>query len=175
VLPSISASSRSKAVGRTQVIRNSVIAAVVGATCGAAAGLWSIRSWPPHVAAAVQTPRESAVVASSPAKPVSVDQDATVPIPPKPQTTPPPPLRTGDDRNVLQRARQLAQRPDVRALLELREGFVRRAVERGETESAATRGQIDELDRSLAEARTLQLKLDRQALRGSTAAASNLP
>jgi hypothetical protein len=147
-------------VSRTRLIRNAVIAAIVGATCGAAVGLWSIRSWPPQVTAAVQTPPVSAVVASSPAKPAS-DHDATVPILPKAQATPPqPPLKAGDDLSVLQRARALAQRPDVRALLELRESIVRRAAEGGETESAATRGQLDDLDRSLAEARTLQLKLD---------------
>jgi hypothetical protein len=163
-------------VSRTRFIRNAVIAAIVGATGGAAAGLWSIRSWPPHVTAAVPTNYESAVVASLPAKPATLDQDAKAPIPPNTQAAPPQPsLIAGDGRNVLQRARALAQRPDVRALLELREGIARRAAERGETESAATKGQLDELDRFLAEARTLQLKLDRQALRTHTAAASTLP
>ena len=161
------------------MIRNAVIAAIVGAACGAAAGLWSIHSWPPHVTAAVPTPRERAAVASLPAKPASLDQDKSVPIPPNTQAAPPQPppptLTAGDGRNVLQHARALAQRPDVRALLELREGIARLAAERGETESRATKGQLDQLDRYLTEARTLRLKLDRQALRASSAAASPLP
>ena len=161
---------------RARFIRNAVIAAIVGTTCGAVAGLWSIRSWPPLVTAAGQTGRDSTVVASSLARPASMDQDAKMPIPPEAQTSSPqPPLRLGDELNVLQRARALAQRPDVRALLELREGMARRAAERGETESAATKGQLDDLDRYLTEARTLRLKLDRQALRAFTAAASRLP
>jgi hypothetical protein len=173
VPPSISQATRSKAVSRTRIIRNAVIAAIVGTTCGAAAGLWSIRSWPPQVTAAVQSPRENAAVASSPA---SLDRDESVPTPPKPEATPAqPPLRSGDEGNVLQRARELAQRPDVRALLELREGIVQRAAERGETKSAATKAQLDELDRCLLEARTLWLKLDREAFRASTTAASKLP
>jgi hypothetical protein len=166
-------------VSRTRVIRNAVIAAIVGATCGAAAGLWSIRSWPPQVTASVPTPRERTAVASVPAKPATLSQDAKALIPPIPQATPPqppqPPSKGGDGRNILQRARALAQRPDVRALLDLRAGMVLRAAERGETESPATRGQLDELDRYLTEARTLQLKLDRQALRASTTATSALP
>jgi hypothetical protein len=165
-------------VSRSRFIRNAVIAAIVGATCGAAAGLWSIHSWPPHVTAAVPAPRERVAVTSLPAKPASLNQDKSVPIPPNTQATPPQPpptLTAGDGRNVLQQARALAQRPDVRALLELREGIARLAAERGETESRATKGQLDQLDRYLTEARTLRLKLDRQALRASSAAASPLP
>jgi len=105
-----------------------------------------------------------------------MDQDAKLPLLPKAQVTPPQlPSSAGADRDVLPRARALAQRPDVRALLELREGIVRRAAERGETESASTKDQLDDLDRYLTEARTLQLKLDAQALRASTATASTLP
>ncbi len=160
------------------MIRNAVIAAIVGATCGATAGLWSIHSWPPQVTAVVPAPREHAV-SSSPAQPASLAHDAPAQTPPSTRAMPPEPsqpaLTAGDGRNVLERTRALAHRPDVRALLEVRESIARRAAERGETQSPAFKAQLAEVDRHLAEARTLQLKLDRQALRASTAATSTLP
>jgi hypothetical protein len=77
-----------------------------------------------------------------------------------------------DDEHVLQRARALAQRPDVNALLALRDGVSRRAEERGEKESAATKRLLDGLDRFLAEARQLRLKLDREEFQKSAATPS---
>jgi hypothetical protein len=74
-----------------------------------------------------------------------------------------------DDEHVKQRARSLAQRPDVNALLALRNGVSRRAEERGEKESAATKRLLDELDRYLTDARQLRLKLDREEFQKSTA------
>ena len=67
------------------------------------------------------------------------------------------------------RARALAQRPDVKALVALRESVVRRAAERGETGSAASKQQLDELDRYLEEARRLRLKLDAEEFRHAEA------
>ena len=72
----------------------------------------------------------------------------------------------------LERARALAQRPDVRGLVALRDSFVRRAEERGEAESGASKQQLEELDRYLAEARALRLKLDAEEFRKATAAAN---
>lgn len=74
-----------------------------------------------------------------------------------------------DDEHVLQRARALARRPDVNALLALRDGVNRRAEERGEKGSAATKRLLDELDRYLTEARQLRLKLDREEFQKSAA------
>ena len=60
----------------------------------------------------------------------------------------------------MQRARTLARRPDVTALMALRDDVVRRAAERGTANSPAVKGELHELDQRLNEARTLQLKLD---------------
>jgi hypothetical protein len=90
-------------------------------------------------------------------------------IAPAPQPTP---VRTNaaapsadDDALVLQRARMLAQRPDVTALMALRADVVRRATERGIAGSSSVKGELDEIDLRLNEARTLQLKLDAEEFR----------
>jgi hypothetical protein len=70
-----------------------------------------------------------------------------------------------DEAHVLQRARTLASRPDVTALMALREDVVRRATERGIAGSSSVKGELDELDLRLNEARTLQLKLDAEEFR----------
>jgi hypothetical protein len=70
-----------------------------------------------------------------------------------------------DDAQVLQRARALARRPDVAALIALRESVARRAAERGRADAPSIRSELDELDQRLNEARTLQLKLDAEELR----------
>jgi hypothetical protein len=70
-----------------------------------------------------------------------------------------------NDDDVMERARALARRPDVTALLALREGVVRRAAERGLADSPSVKGQLDELDQRLEEARLLRLKLDAEELR----------
>jgi hypothetical protein len=75
-----------------------------------------------------------------------------------------------DSQKVVQRARALAQVPDVYALVALRESIGRRADERGEPESPATQELIREIERYLAEARRLRLKLDGEALRRDQAA-----
>jgi len=82
-----------------------------------------------------------------------------------------PPFRAAREEIVdpLQRARALAQRPDVKALVALRDSFVRRAEERGEAESEASKQQLEELDRYLAEARALRLKLDAEEFRKASA------
>jgi hypothetical protein len=70
-----------------------------------------------------------------------------------------------DEADVLQRARTLARRPDVAALLALREDVVRRAKARGIADSLPVKGKLDELDLRLNEARTLQLKIDADEFR----------
>jgi hypothetical protein len=65
----------------------------------------------------------------------------------------------------LQRARTLAHRPDVAALIALRDDIVRRATERGIAGSSSIKGELDEIDLRLNEARILQLKLDAEELR----------
>jgi hypothetical protein len=166
-----------------------MIAAIVGSIGGAAAGLWSVRRRTPTSAPAAQKPAASVVAGSPSASPAANAPSATleprvtqsvdaavqpVPVPTKDvagampaEISPAKPAAVGslsdgdDDEHVLQRARALAQRPDVNALLALRDGASRRAAERGEKESAATRRLLDDLDRYLTEARQLRLKLDR--------------
>src|SRR5262245_16023626 len=172
------------------VVRHVVLAALVGSTCGAAAGLWSVgqRS---KVAPVVQTPASGGVtgtpsisqdqksasgstmrpdpqaVASTvqtippAAKPAAAEPSATHPS----GSVPSSPSTGVDNQDVMARARSLAQRPDVKALVALRESVVRRAAERGETGSASSKQQLDELDRYLEEARLLRLKLDAQEFR----------
>ena len=149
--------------------RQVVIAAIVGTAGGAAAGMWSVRQRA-AVAPAVQTPsatpslgQHDAQTAAAPAPSVpvvekSVATGGTATEASAPAPTPPP--AGVEDTDVLQRAKALAQRGDVRALVALRESVARRAAEAGETESVATKQQLDELDRCLEEARLLRLKLD---------------
>ena len=60
-----------------------------------------------------------------------------------------------DSQKVVQRARALAEVPDVFALVALRESISRRAADRGEQESPATQELIREIERHLAQARRL--------------------
>ena len=75
------------------------------------------------------------------------------------------PPSADDGAQVLQRARTLARRPDVTALMALRDDVVRRATERGIAGASSTKGELDEIDLRLNEARMLQLKLDAEELR----------
>jgi hypothetical protein len=65
----------------------------------------------------------------------------------------------------LARARSLADRADVKGLMALRDAVVRRAQASGEQQSPAVKQQLDQLDRYLADARALRLRLDAQELR----------
>jgi len=62
-------------------------------------------------------------------------------------------------------ARELAQRPDVNALVALRAGLVRVAAEAGRKDDPAILRQLEAIDRYLSEARALRLRLDAAALR----------
>jgi hypothetical protein len=158
------------------LLPKAVIAALVGIVAGGTAGVWSLR----HPAASVN----AAAPAVSAATPVATPSAATLttdagagPSPstslptrvaPAPQPTRAPANAAApsvdDKADVLERARTLARRPDVTALMALREDVVLRARERG-IAGSAVKGQLDELDRRLNEARTLQLKLDAEEFR----------
>jgi len=94
---------------------------------------------------------------------------ATEPTGARAAATPP----SADDDTVLQRARTLARRPDVTALMALRDDVVRRATERGRAGSSSIKGELDEIDLRLNEARLLQLKRDAEELRKAVPLHSN--
>ena len=75
-----------------------------------------------------------------------------------------------DSLDVRQQARAFAEVPDVYALVALREGIIRGAEERLEQDSPRTQELLREMDRYLAKARQLRLKLDGEALRRGQAA-----
>jgi len=171
-------------------IPKAAIAAVVGSAMGAGAALWSLNrpaatagvAAPPArtttAAAPVEPPRSPAVdtgvstppAQSSPLSPAApatnaeTDRATVSPTPEaaslKPAASPPPPAAPGDSTEVLSRARALARRPDVTALIALRESVLRRATERGDADSLAVKSELAELDQYLNDARTLRLKLD---------------
>ena len=174
---------------RSHLIRNATIAVLVGSTAGAAAGFWSVRDRTTSVAASPMSTGGDvgASPASSPTDPASgqVGRDLTardglsdsIAVATKgvvSSTAPATVAHSGstqnDSQKVVQRARALAEVPDVYALVALRESISRRADERGEQESPATQELIREIDRCLAEARRLRLKLDGEALRRDQAA-----
>jgi hypothetical protein len=158
-----------------------VIATLVGSTCGAVAGYWSLPADMPHDPPAVAASAPAARVAPPPAAPIAppagpvsrlpAERAAVQPLPQgKPQARTEPASRGVDDsRDAVQRASVLAQRPDVRGLIALREAVLRRAEASGEQESPAAKRQLDEIDRYLTEARVLQLKLDAAGFRKGAA------
>jgi len=180
------------AQNKTALIRNAAIAALIGSTVGAATGLWSLRAptattttttttaapapvitaAAPVVTAAAPVVTAATAAADSPKVSVTARTNTAAPSLPPPvqatvqsETTAPAADTTRDDEDVLQRAGRLARRPDVAALLALREDVARRAAERGLADSQPVKTELDELDRRLSEARMLQLKLDAEELR----------
>jgi hypothetical protein len=172
---------------RSHFIRNAAIAALAGSTIGAGAGLWSVRDRTTTSVSLAPTSRGGDVVASS--APAATEARASAALG-RPGVTPPdrpapamavatngvarpaapaaavPADSARDDRqSVLQQARVLAERPDVKALVALRDRISRQAGERGDQESAATQQLLREIERYLAEARRLRLKLDGDDLR----------
>jgi hypothetical protein len=154
------------------LLPRAVIAALVGSVAGGVAGVWSLSRPATSVNAAapaaspVATPSATTAATGagslpSASLPTRV-APAVQPTQNRTNTTAPP---ADDEADVLQRARTLASRPDVTALLALREDAVRRAKERGTAGSLSVKGELDELDRRLNEARALQLKLDAEAFR----------
>jgi hypothetical protein len=179
------------------IVKRVAIAAIVGSTCGSVAALWSVRH-ESNRAPVVQTPRavpgssssspapiQHAASGSSmqhdtqtvappvPAVPAAAKSDASAaPAAKAPASVAALPSAGVDEKDVLSRARALAQRADVKALVALRESIVRRAEENGETGSAASKQQLDEFDRYLGEARLRRLKLDAEEFKHAEAAGS---
>jgi hypothetical protein len=161
------------------LIRNAAIAALVGITAGGAVGLWTVRDPTPAIA----IDEKPAVVATSPAaaseatsgaaKPDMTARDGVVPsigVGARADARPAA-IRPGftpvESQTLVARARALAERPDVTALVALRESISRRADAAGEQESPATQRLLAEVDRYLTEARQRRLRLDGEALRKS--------
>jgi hypothetical protein len=152
------------------LLPKAIVAALVGSVAGGTAGVWSLR----HPAASVN----AAAPAVSAATTLTTDDDAgpspstslpkrvaPAPQPARVPTNAAAPPSADDDAHVLERARMLARRPDVTALMALREDVVLRARERGIAGSSSVKGELEELDLRLTEARTLQLKLDAEEFR----------
>lgn len=152
-----------------QIGSQAVMAAMVGSACGTAAALWSVR---PHSGRSPAVPvSPTAVVTKSPVltketpaprSSVRPDASATAVSAQVPAEV--------DGQDVRLRARALAARPDVKALVALRETVARHAENEGETE--ASKQLLDDLDRYLEGARALRLKLDAEEFRNAKAVAS---
>src|SRR5215475_4073052 len=95
----------------SKVLPKAIIAALVGAMAGATAGVWSLRQ-----------PAPSASVTASPATAPRVTTRMTDSGAGSPSTSlPKQAVSADDDTGLLQRARTLARRPDVTALIALRD------------------------------------------------------
>jgi len=134
---------------RADLLPKAVIAALVGSVAGGIAGVWSLRAPAATISAAAPAPSPPAATAD------------TIRVPPVDVATQP----VDAEGSVLERARTLARRPDVMALMALREEVVRRTAEQGMAGSPSAKIELNELDERLNEARTLQLKLDAEAFR----------
>jgi len=151
------------------VLKKSLIAALIGSSCGAAAGYWT-----PPARAAIET-RGSIEVPEARAGAVPVDVSApsrsSAPAVSDPVSRPPitrpgaPDAGSGD---VVRFAGELAQRADVTALVALRAAVLRVAEEAGRRDDPTIVRQIEAIDRYLIEARALRLKLDAAAIRKGT-------
>jgi hypothetical protein len=163
------------------LLPKALIAALVGSVAGGSAGVWSLSRPVGSMNAAAPAASPAAAPAATPSATTAttdngVDSSRSTSLPtrvaPKPPATPirtNPAAPSANETDVLQRARTLARRPDVTALLALREDVVRRAKERGIEESPAVKSELDEVDQRLNEARTLQLKLDAEQFRKADA------
>lgn len=146
-------------MNRAGVLPKAVIAALVGTGIGITAGIWSLRQSSTRANLSVSQ-------AVAPAKKgASLPTQIAVATEPTRASTDASPSSINDDAHVLDRARALARRPDVTALIALRDDVVRRATERGIAGSSSIKSELDEIDVRLNEARLLQLKLDAEELR----------
>ena len=145
------------------MLKKSLMAALIGSSCGAAAGYWT----PParagiEVSAPVEVPNAGAGVAPADVStPALSDQVSRTP-------TNRPGALDVESGDAVRRARELAQRPDVTALVALREAVLRRAEEAGQKDDPAIVREIQAIDRYLFEARALRLRLDAAAIRKGT-------
>jgi len=145
------------------VLKKSLMAALIGSSCGAAAGYWT-----PPARAAIKA---SATVEVPDARASAVPVDVSAPARSE-QVSRPPISRPGaldvESGDAVRRARELAQRPDVSALVALRAAVLRRVEEAGQKDAPAIVREIQEIDRYLFEARALRLRLDAAAIRKGT-------
>jgi hypothetical protein len=152
-----------RATIQRRLARNAVIAAIIGTSGGAVAGLWTVgRGASPEPS----TAKPSVTTAAAPGTASSEHVSSASSLGTTGQRTVKasrPRIESGDD--VLERARALAQRADVKALVALREAVVQRAEARGDSTSPTSSPTIADIDRRLAEARLLRLKLDADEFR----------
>jgi hypothetical protein len=151
------------------VLKKSLIAALIGSSCGAAAGYWT-----PPARAGIKAPATVEVPdARAGVVPVDVSTRALSSAPAvsdhvsRPPISPPGALDV-ESGDAVRRARELAQRPDVTALVALRAAVLRRADEAGRKDDPAIVREIQAIDRYLFEARALRLRLDAAAIRKGT-------
>jgi hypothetical protein len=147
------------------LLPRAVIAAVVGSVAGGTAGVWSLPRPAASVNAAAPAVSAASPVATLSATTPSTSQQVVLALQPTGVQTNAAAPSADDKADVLERARTLARRPDVTALMALREDVVLRARERGIAGSSSVKSELNELDRRLTEARTLQLKLDAEEFR----------
>ena len=151
------------------MLKKSLIAAVIGSSCGAAAGYWI-----PPARAAIKAPATVEVPdARAGAVPVDVSAPPRSSAPAVSDHVSRPPIpRPGapaaESEDLVRFARELAQRPDVTALVALRAAVLRVAEEAGRKDDPAIVRQIVAIDQYLVEARALRLKLDAAAIRKGT-------
>ena len=147
------------------MLKKSLMAALIGSVCGAAAGYWT-----PPARAAIKAPVAAEIPDARGRAPVDVSAPPRSSVPAvSDQVSKPPISRPGatdaESRDAVRFARELAQRPDVTGLVALRAAVVRLAEETGRKDDPAIVHQIKEIDRYLSEARVLRLRLDAAALR----------
>lgn len=151
------------------MLKKSLIAALIGSSCGAAAGYWTA---PARAAletrASMEGPhaRAGVVPVDVSAPPRSSAPEMSDPVSRPPITRPGAPDAGSGD--VVRFAGELAQRADVTALVALRAAVLRVAEEAGRKDDSAIVRQIEAIDRYLVEARALRLKLDAAAIRKGT-------
>jgi hypothetical protein len=150
------------------VLKKSLIAALIGSSCGAAAGYWT-----PPARAAIKTRPSFEVPDARAGVPVDVSAPPRSSAPAVSDHVSRPPIsRPGapdtESVDAVRFARELAQRPDVTALVALRAGVLRVAEEAGRKDDPAIVRQIEAIDRYLVEARALRLKLDAAVIHKGT-------
>jgi hypothetical protein len=147
---------------RSGVLPKAIIAALVGTVAGGTAGVWSLRQpvASVNVSASPLSAREVTTARMADGDPARLSS-ATLLKQASPTASP----TAHDDADVLQRARTLARLPDVTALIALRNEVVRQAAENGTAGSSSIKGELEEIDLRLNEARRLRLRLDAEELR----------
>src|SRR5580765_2950781 len=120
---------------RSRFKRNVAIAVIGGGIVGGAAGFWSQR----HPA----LPEQGSPAAAAIIEPVPVPTQAVSLAPPA--AAKPEPLVDDSGGSVLARARAMAQHADVASLLALRDEIIRRSTQSRQSESPATRRELEEV------------------------------